>query len=182
MSESNANVQHSFGLPDACQIRLAQDDDLTAITDIYNQAVATGGSSADTTVQNIQQRSVWLHSHAPREQYPVIVVEEAGEKIAFASISRFHPRPGYDADVELSYYVDVSHRGRGLGSALVRWGLHTARELRYDKLITVIFADNRASMSLMKRFNFTQYGLLPQAAADSHGVHHDVAYWYQPLN
>lgn len=174
--------EQAFGLPEEYGIRPADDGDLQAITDIYNQAVSSGGASADTAVQAVEQRSVWLHSHTPRDRYPVIVVQAAGEVIAFASISRFHPRPGYDANVELSYYVEQGHRGHGLGTSLVKWGLQTAGSLGYASLNTVIFADNTGSMALMRRFGFIQYGLLPHAAEDSVGVRHDVSYWYHSLS
>ncbi|MCI1643530.1 MAG: GNAT family N-acetyltransferase [Bifidobacterium crudilactis] len=181
-SEAGTSHEQALGLSEGYGVRPAEDEDLQAITDIYNQAVSSGGASADTAVQTVEQRAVWLHSHTPRNRYPVIVVQEAGTVAAFASISRFHPRPGYDAIVELSYYVGLGHRGHGLGTSLVKWGLQTARELGYASLNTVIFADNAGSMALMRRFDFIQYGLLPHAAEDSQGVRHDVAYWYHSLS
>jgi L-amino acid N-acyltransferase YncA len=181
-SEARTSHEQTLGLPEGYSVRPAGDEDLQAITDIYNQAVSSGGASADTAVQTVEERAAWLHSHTPRNQYPVIVVQEAGTVAAFASISRFHPRPGYDANVELSYYVELGHRGHGLGTSLVKWGLQTARELGYASLNTVIFADNVGSMALMRHFGFIQYGLLPHAAEDSQGVRHDVAYWYHSLS
>lgn len=183
MSESKpVTSENPYGLPDSCRLREASDEDLAAITAIYNQAVSSGGASADITVQSLKEREEWLHAHAPRTRYPVVVVQQADEVVAFASLSRFHPRAGYDADVELSYYVETGHRGAGLGTALLRWGLQSAHDGGYAMLITVIFADNLASMALMSRFDFTRYGLLPRAAVDAVGACHDVAYWYRRVS
>ncbi|MFT8649609.1 MAG: N-acetyltransferase family protein [Bifidobacterium psychraerophilum] len=162
-------------------IEAAGDEDLEAITRIYNQSVVAGGASADLHEQTREERQAWLSSHEPREHYPVVVIRMGGEVVAFASLSRFHPRAGYDHDAELSYYVDRGKRGCGLGRALVTWGIEAARARGFTKIIGVIFADNAASVALMKRFSFIRYGVLPGGSRDSQGVLHDVSYWYRAL-
>ena len=93
------------------RIRAAHDDDLQAITDIYNQAVIAGGSTADLVPRTLEQRRQWVDSHHPRDRYPVVVLEDAaGRVVAFGSLSKFHPREAYDGVVELSYYVDEHAR------------------------------------------------------------------------
>ena len=107
-------------------------------------------------------------------------VIEAGDVVGFGSLSKFHPRPGYDGVVELSYYVASGARHHGVGTALLDWLLAAARERQYRMAVTLIFASNTGSIALMKHFGFTQFGLLPSACDDGTRLL-DLSYWYRNL-
>ena len=77
--------------------RIATQDDIQAITDIYNAAVIRGGSSADITPRTYEQRKAWVESH--HDPYAVFVtetVDDDGERriIGFSALSVFYDRPG----------------------------------------------------------------------------------------
>ena len=79
--------------------RIATQDDIQAITDIYNAAVIRGGSSADITPRTYEQRKAWVESH--HDPYAVFVtetVDDDGERriIGFSALSVFYDRAGYD--------------------------------------------------------------------------------------
>lgn len=165
----------------AITIRDACEKDLPAITDIYNQAVLAGGSTADLVERTLEQRRVWVASHNPRNRYPVVVVDDAqGQTIGFGSLSRFHPREAYDGVVELSYYVDTNARGQRVGTALVSWLLEAASSRAYRMATALIFANNTGSISLMNHFGFTRFGTLPHACFDGEN-YLDMSYWYKEL-
>lgn len=162
-------------------IRMALDADLQAITDIYNEAVIAGGSTADLTARTLEQRRKWVKAHEPRHDFPVVVMEnESREVIGFGSLSRFHSRAGYDGVVELSYYITASERHRGRGTEMVSSLITKARELGNRKVVAVIFADNSGSIALVNHFGFMCYGVLPQACWDGRNFL-DVSYWYLDL-
>lgn len=162
-------------------IRAALDGDLQAITDIYNEAVVAGGSTADLTPRRLEQRSQWVSEHEPRRDFPVVVMEdENGEIVGFGSLSRFHPRAGYDGVVELSYYIANAAQRQGYGTQMVSWLLAKAKELGDRKAIALIFASNTGSIALMKHFGFTRYGFLPKACWNGHD-YLDMSYWYLDL-
>ena len=78
--------------------RLATVDDVAVITDIYNEAVMAGGSTADTVPVTYEARRRWIESHV--DPYAVFVFETiAGdgeaEEVGFGAISVFYDRPGY---------------------------------------------------------------------------------------
>lgn len=163
------------------RIRNAEPTDIQSITDIYNEAVLAGGATADLEPRSLEQRTVWVESHSPRDRYPVVVVESTqGEVIGFGSLSRFHPRQAYDGVVELSYYVASSARGQGVGTALVSWLMDTAGDLGYRMATALIFASNRGSLALMTHFGFIEYGMLPNACYDGKKFL-DMSYWYKEL-
>lgn len=169
-------------------IRPAEESDLTAITDIYNEAVIRGGASADLEPVSREVRRAWVDSHQPREQYPVVVIdvtdEATGKRVTagFGSLSKFHQRPGYDGVTELSYYIAGAYHRQGLGTAIVSWLLDAAIARGFRHATTIIYADNAGSVALMRRFGFERFGLLP-AAVTTAGDNklHDMSYWVKSL-
>ncbi|WP_314686045.1 GNAT family N-acetyltransferase [uncultured Bifidobacterium sp.] len=180
-------------------LRPAEEDDVRGITDVYNEAVAAGGSTADLKPCSVGQRREWMSSHVPRRLYPILVlVQDPGAAPApregsriegFGSLSRFHPRTGYDGVVELSYYVASRARGRGCGTMIVDRLLHEAVAQGHRMATAIIYADNAASIALMRRFGFTRFGLLPHACVDGRDPGWrtgsprlaDMSYWYRDL-
>ena len=91
--------------------RIATQDDIQAITDIYNAAVIRGGSSADTTPRTYAQRKAWVESH--HDPYAVFVTTvpatdaatEGGERIiGFSALSVFYDRAA-TTRTDLAYYI-----------------------------------------------------------------------------
>ncbi|RSX56992.1 GNAT family N-acetyltransferase [Bifidobacterium samirii] len=177
-SESHAPRRHV--------IRPAVEADLPAITDIYNEAVVRGGSSAELEPVSLEARRAWVDSHEPRDRYPVVVIDvetDAGEwaTAGFGSLSKFHQRAGYDGVTELSYYIAGAHHGQGLGTAMVAWLMDAAADRGFTHAAAIIYADNAGSNALMRRFGFTRFGLLPAAVTSGDGRIHDMGYWFRPL-
>ncbi|MBW3092223.1 N-acetyltransferase [Bifidobacterium sp. 82T10] len=170
------------------EIRPAEDADLQAITDIYNEAVIRGGASADLEPVSLDARRAWVDSHQPRGKYPVVVIEVtdaatgARTTAGFGSLSKFHQRAGYDGVTELSYYIAGEYHGQGLGTTMVRWLLDAAVERGFRHAATIIYADNAGSVALMRKFGFTRFGLLPAAVTTAgDDAPHDMSYWYKKL-
>lgn len=180
-------------------LRPAHERDVRGITDVYNEAIDAGGSTADLERGTVAQRREWMSSHVPRRLYPILVLVQGlgadptageGDRIeGFGSLSRFHPRPGYDGVVELSYYVASRVRGRGCGTMIVDRLLREAVAQGHRMATAVIYTDNTASMALMRRFGFTRFGLLPHACVDGRDPgwrtgnprFGDMSYWYRDL-
>ena len=181
-AEGHQTVQGQRTTKDsAFVIRDAADSDLQAITDIYNEAVIAGGSTADLEPRTLEQRREWVESHTPRTDYPVVVIEdESGRVAGFGSLSHFHPRKAYDGVVELSYYIASDAQHHGYGTAMVKWLLGAARQRSCRMATALIFADNAGSVALMRRFGFTRFGFLPQACYDGKR-YIDMSYWYKEL-
>ena len=161
-------------------IRLCREQDLGRLTEIYNQAVLDGGSTADLEPVSREARRDWLRVHRPDQGHPVMVVEVEGEVQAFGSLSSYYDRPGYAKTCELGYYVDRSARGRGLATALVRALIDAAKKSGMRMVVAVIFDDNPGTKGVLGHFGFQRFGLLPKGAADRYEVH-DVSYWVLTL-
>jgi len=144
-------------------IRRARLVDLSAIVDIYNQAVADRFATADTTPVTVEQRRPWFEEHD--EEYPICVLESEGSVRGWYSLSSYRSgRAAVRGTAELSYYVGADSRGRGYGTDLITHALAEASRLGKRVLFCIILERNEASIRLMKKCGFELWGRLPGVA------------------
>lgn len=144
--------------PDAPAIRLAIEEDLDAIREIYNHYVATSTATFQLEPETEVERQRWFDTHGP--DHPVIVAELEGRIAGWASLSRFNARAGYRMTVETSVYIDHRHHRRGLGKLLLADILQRARELGHHAVIAGIADDQEASLALHRGFGFVEVARL----------------------
>ena len=92
------------------QTRIATTDDATAMTRIYNDGIEDRIATFETKPRTADDIRAWFDGI-----HPVVVVEDNGQVIAFASTSTCRPRECYDGVAEFSIYVARAARGRGAG-------------------------------------------------------------------
>lgn len=139
-------------------LRDADRRDLSAIDDIYHHYVRTSTCTLQTAPGTPAEREAWFAHHGP--SHPVLVIEDAGEVVAWGSLSRYHAREGYSPTVEDSIYVRHDARGRGHGRALLEALIGRAERAKHKSVLAIIVADQRASLRLHEAHGFTQVGLL----------------------
>lgn len=145
-------------------IRRATHADLSAIVNIYNQAVGDRFATADTSPVTVEQRQAWFDEHD--DEYPIHVLESDGLVCGWYSFSAYRSkRPAVRGTAELSYYVGRDARGRGFGTALVRHALNEAPRLGKRILFCIILEPNDASIRLVKKCGFELWGRLPDVAS-----------------
>lgn len=136
--------------------------DLPTIVDIYNQAVHTHRSTANTTPATVEARQGWFRDHAP-ETHPIFVAEIDGKVVGWCSLSVYRPgRWALRFTAEMSYYVDTAVQRRGVGRALVEHALQASPALGIKNLVAVVIDRNEASQSLLEKFGFERWGYLPR--------------------
>jgi phosphinothricin acetyltransferase len=146
------------------KIRPATGKDLPAINDIYNQAVEDGFSTAHLQALSLEERKSWFRAHDPRI-YPVFVVE--GEQGIAGWLSLGPYRKGRQALAhvsEVSYYVKRRERGKGYGSMLLAHAIRIAPGIGYSVLIAILLDRNPASIGLLEKYNFCEWGRMPGIA------------------
>jgi L-amino acid N-acyltransferase len=134
-----------------------------AILDILNEAIANSTALYEYQPRTPQSMQVWF---AEKElgDFPVIGAEEGGTLLGFATYGTFRARAAYKYTVEHSVYVHQDHRGRGIGSALMRQLIATAREQQFHVLVGGIDIANGTSVAMHERLGFTYAGTIRQAA------------------
>ncbi len=142
----------------AIQIRTAIPEDLSAITEIYNEAILTTTATFDTEPKTIDERRTWFDSHDP--QHPILVAEFDGKVVGWASLSRWSDRRAYDGTAETSFYVGSNYRGQGIGRKLKEAIIDEAKRLGLHTLIARVAEGSEESMHLNEQFGFVRVGTM----------------------
>jgi phosphinothricin acetyltransferase len=134
--------------------RLASPTDAESITTIYNAGIEDRVGTFETRPRSTADVRAWFDG-----VHPIVVVEEDGSIVAFASTSRYLPRECYAGIAEFSVYVDRAARGRGAGRVAMDALVAAAREAGYWKLTSRVFVENTASRALLARVGFREVGV-----------------------
>jgi L-amino acid N-acyltransferase len=141
-------------------IRQAIENDMSAVADIYNDAILNTTATFDTETKSLENRIQWLNQHSSMN--PVIVGEIEGVVVGWASLSKWSERSAYDTTAEVSVYVHKDFRDRGFGRKLLevitlegeKAGLHT--------ILSRITQGNEKSIHLHELFGYEHIGVLKE--------------------
>ena len=134
--------------------------DLSAITEIYNEAILTTTATFDTEPKSLAERTRWFESHD--EKHPILVAVLDGRVVGWASVSRWSERSAYDATAETSFYVKAEFRGQGIGRKLKEATVEEARRLQIHTLIARVAQDSLESLHLNESVGFVHVGTLKE--------------------
>jgi phosphinothricin acetyltransferase len=132
--------------------------DLTPITEIYNDAILNTVATFDTEPKRTEEQRRWFAEHGA--QYPLVVAELDGRIVGWAALSRWSDRCAYADTAELSIYVREDHRGRGIGTTLMRAVIHAGRTRGLHTIIARIADGNAISVRLHESFGFSHIGTM----------------------
>jgi phosphinothricin acetyltransferase len=139
-------------------------DDLPALVDIYNQSIPSQQSTGDTQPLRVEDRRGWFEEHRP-EAHPIFVAEVEGQVAGWCSLSAYRPgRAALRYTAEISYYIALAYHRQGIGTALVRHTLAACPALQIRHLFAIVLEGNQASLSLLEKMGFEQWGYLPRVA------------------
>ncbi len=146
------------------QIRNADTDDLEQIVAIYNQAVTEGNCTADTEPLRVSERQEWFAQHSA-EHYPIFVMADEKNVGGWCSLSAHRPgRKALQYVAEISYYVGLNYRGKGIGQRLMEHALRTAPTIGLHNLFAILLDSNQLSVYFLEQNGFKQWGHLPDIA------------------
>jgi L-amino acid N-acyltransferase YncA len=150
------------------QTRQAVPDDAAAIARIYNDGIADRIATFETRPREAADIAAWFD-----DIHPVVVAEEDGALLAFASTSTYRPRPCYAGIAEFSVYVAREARGKGAGRTVMHALLAAAEQQGFWKLVSRVFVENAASRGLLRSVGFREVGVYEKHARLD-GVWRDV--------
>jgi len=148
--------------------RSATPADAAAIARIYNEGIEERIATFETRPRTAADIEKWFDG-----LHPIVVIEDEGEIIAFASTSTYRPRECYAGIGEFSVYAARSARGRGAGRAAMVALMDAAREAGLWKLLSRVFVENAPSRALLRSVGFREVGIY-QRHAQLDGVWRDV--------
>lgn len=139
------------------RIRNATVTDAEAVQAIYNHEVEHTTTTFDLVPRTLEQQQDWIRQR--QGALGVIVAEQDGQIVGFASLSPFRDRPAYNTTVENSIYVDRSARGTGVGKALLDELIDMAKNRGFHTMVAHIAGTDGASVSLHQACGFELIGV-----------------------
>jgi len=127
-------------------------EDWQQIRSIYLEGIATGNSTFEADVPGWEK---WDSAHLPEHR---LVVREGDRILAWAALSPVSSRCVYSGVAELSLYVAARHRGKGIGSALLRAIISSTEKVGLWTLQGGIFPENTPSLHLVRKHGFKEIG------------------------
>ncbi len=178
-------------IPDVIVLRPATTQDAASVAAIYNASLRTppyqpdGVSEADGARWVAQELAKVKDKDAVKDanyigpmsvpmarlqielhqfyRRPMVIATQRGETVGWMGSLGLHDRPGLSSLFELSYYVAPRWRGRGVGTRLIQHLITQAPVWRVDRLLAMVWSDNAASLSVLRRAGFSAWGELPGA-------------------
>ncbi len=161
-------------------IRDATEADLPQILAITNAAILETTAVWNNTLATLEARGAWMRDRQGRG-FPVLVAEDNGQVLGFASFGDFRPFEGYLHTVEHSIYVATSAHRRGVGSALLATLVERATAMGKHVIVGGIEAGNVASLALHARAGFVETGRMPEVG-QKFGRWLDLVFMQKMLN
>ena len=133
--------------------RIASPDDAAAMAEIYNQGIEDRMATFETRPRSAGDVRTWFDG-----VHPIVVVEDDGRVVAFASTSTYRPRECYAGVAEFSVYVAREARGLGAGRVAMEALLRESERAGFWKLVSRVFTENTASLRLLRSVGFREVG------------------------
>jgi len=157
-------------------IRKLTDQDIEAVNEIYNQAIVAGFNAYTNTI-SLQERKLWFQKR-DELKYPSFVFEKNKEVVAWLYFSPYRSgRGALQYTAEVSYYVHQKYRGEGIGNSLLKFAIDKASTFDFKHLIAILLSTNTASISLLEKHSFEEWGKMPGIAELAKGTLADHLYY-----
>jgi len=154
-------------VPGDVTVRALEPGDWSAVRRIYGEGIATGLATFETTVPSRATLDAkWLPGHR-------WVAEVDGEVVGWTAAAPTSTRDCYAGVAETSVYVAGTHRGRGVGKALLHKQVTAADADGIWTLQSSIFTRNRTSIALHHRAGYRTVGIR-ERIAQVDGTWHDT--------
>jgi L-amino acid N-acyltransferase YncA len=141
-------------------IRQATPADLEQITEIYNDAIEKTTATFDTQPKTLEEQQAWYSAHDAR--HPILIAEEDGLVLAWASLSQWSDRCAYSDTAEISLYVRAEQRRKGIGKALMRAIIREGKTVGLHTVIARIAGSNKISVDLCRSLGFKYIGTMEE--------------------
>lgn len=133
-------------------IRLATEEDLAGVAEIYNSYL--GKSTMD--LQQATASNYRKYLTADREQ--LSIAEINGKLIGWSLIKKYSDRIGYGKSCETSTFFVASAIGKGYGTTLKKHTMESCLALGYTHLVAKIMSINKTSINYNLKLGYEIVG------------------------
>ncbi len=133
--------------------RKATQADAGSIARIYNEGIEDRIATFETRLRSAEDVAGWFDG-----VHPIVVAEDGGRIVGFASTSSYRPRECYAKIAQFSVYVAREYRGRGVGRRALEALIEASAAAGLHKLVSRIFPENVASRAACRSVGFREVG------------------------
>jgi L-amino acid N-acyltransferase YncA len=165
------------GPPDYRLVPLA-DSDLGAVLGIFNRHVASGFAAYPEDPVSEEAMAALL---GQTKGYAAVTAKgSSGVLLGFGFLRPYSPHSTFSHTAQVTYFIDVPHVRRGIGSAILRHLEEEARKQGITKLLAHISSRNPGSLAFHAKHGFTECGRFPEIGR-KRGEPFDVVWMIKPL-
>jgi L-amino acid N-acyltransferase YncA len=148
-------------------IRPMAEADWRSVWEIYEEGLATGQASFETSPPTWERWHVSHHQHSR-----LVACDEVGV-VGWAALSPASARACYAGVAEVSVYVAARCRGGGVGKRLLQEVIASSEKNGIWTLYSSTFPENEASLKMQESCGFRRVGVREKIAMH-HGVWRDT--------
>ena len=134
--------------------RLATLNDAPFLAAIYNEGIEDRVATFETRPRSEEDVRGWFD-----ERHPIVVVEEDGQIVAFASTSTYRPRDCYRGNRRSFRICSARISPPGSGTRGADELIKQAKAKGFWKLVSRVFPENQASRALIRSLGFREVGI-----------------------
>ncbi len=142
------------------KIRTATRNDISSITEIYNEAVLNTTATFDIKPKTSSEQAKWFKRHTGK--YMVIVAAQNGVVVGWASLSPWSDRSAYSNTADIAVYLKEEFRGKEIGKKLVEELLKKGPEIGLHTAIAKICSENEVSLKMFENLGFKNIGTMKE--------------------
>lgn len=161
------------GGPSGVEIRLASPRDARSFLDAY-RSVAAEKRFIQTEVVPHTHRTYRKRFRRPWERNAAHLLAVEDDRVVGSLSIRRDDHPATDHVATFGMFVVSSHRGRGIGSALLSEALRWGRSYGVERVELTVYPDNDAAIALYRRFGFVEEGRLVRHSKKSYGYEDEI--------
>lgn len=158
-------------------IRIANDGDLSALTELYNYYVCNSAISFDLFPFSLEQRREWFKQYLPEGRYRLLVAQQESQIVGYVTSSPFRVKAAYETSVETSIYLHPESIGRGIGKKLYLALFDSLQKEDVHRAYAGITLPNAASIALHRKLGYRAIGIYEEVGR-KFGRYWDVE-WYE---
>lgn len=128
------------------------EEHFSAIAEIYQQGIDTGFATFETSVPSWE---IWNESKLPHSRF---LAMENNVTLGWIALSKISSRCVYEGVAELSVYVSVNHRKKGVGKFLFEKLIKDSEDDGIWTLQSGMFTENEATIALHQSLGFRIIG------------------------
>ncbi|MDQ3878111.1 MAG: N-acetyltransferase family protein [Actinomycetota bacterium] len=159
-------------------IRPASEADGPSVARIYAPYVTDWAASFELEPPRSDEMAQRIVDSSLRHAW--LIAEDGKEVVGYAYGATARTRAAYRFTVEVSVYLDLERRGRGMGQALMTELLDVLTKRGYVTAIAGVTLPNDASVRLFERLGFDHVGVYRNIGY-KFGRWHDVGWWQRAL-